>query len=74
MNTKLFSDAMNEIDSKYYEEAMTELQPDRLHLKWWKLHKAAACFAAVMLMGVLSFIMVPRKQTTTFKIIVNMVS
>ena len=55
MNTKLFSDAMNEIDSKYYEEAMTELQPDRLHLKWWKLHKVAACFAAVMLMGVLSF-------------------
>ena len=49
MNTKLFSDAMNEIDSKYYEEAMTELQLDRLHLKWWKLHKAAACFAAVML-------------------------
>ena len=55
MNTKLFSDAMNEIDSKYYEEAMTELQPDRLHLKWWKLHKVAACFATVMLMGVLSF-------------------
>ena len=33
MNTKLSSDAMNEIDSQYYEEAMTELQPDRLHLK-----------------------------------------
>lgn len=55
MNTELFSDAINQIDNKYYEEAMTELQPERLHLKWWKLHKVAACLAAVMLLGVLSF-------------------
>lgn len=55
MNTKLFSDAMNEIDSKYYAEAMTELQSNILHVKWWKLHKAAACFVTVMLIGTLSF-------------------
>lgn len=55
MNTKLFSHAMNEIDSKYYEEAMTELQSNILHVKWWKLHKVAACFATVMLIGMLSF-------------------
>ena len=55
MNAKLFSDAMSEIDSKYYEEAMTVLQPAGLRKKSRGLRRAAACFAAAVLIGAVSF-------------------
>lgn len=55
MNAKLFSDAMDEIDDKYIMEALVERRAKSLHLSWWKFHKVAACFSAIILIAAFSF-------------------
>ena len=57
MIAKKFSDAMSEIDDKYIMEALVERRPSPLHLdlRWWKLHKVAACFSVIILVAVFSF-------------------
>lgn len=55
MNVKLFSEAMNEMDDKYIMEAIVERKPKTFPLGWWKFHKIAACFAAIIFIAVFSF-------------------
>ena len=54
MNTDLFSDAMNEIDPKYVEEALTYRQPVKKHARFpvWTRRCAAACLVCVLGLGV----------------------
>ncbi len=47
MNTKIFSDAMSEIDTKYVDEALGYKKKAQKSI-WAKLGAAAACLAAVM--------------------------
>ena len=46
MNTKIFSDAMSEIDTKYVDEALGYKKKAQKSI-WAKLGAAAACLAAV---------------------------
>lgn len=55
MNTKLFSEAMGQLDSPYIMEALVEHKPKPFRVRWWKFHKIAACIAAVVLMALFSF-------------------
>lgn len=55
MNARLFSEAMSEVDDKYIMEAIAERRPKPSHLGWWKFHKVAACFSAIILIAVFSF-------------------
>lgn len=55
MNTKLFSDAMGEINDKYIMEALEKRKVKPLHFNWWKAHKIAACFTAIILTIAFSF-------------------
>lgn len=55
MNAKLFSDAMDKIDDKYIMEALVVRRAKPLRLGWWKFHKVAACFSAIILIVVFSF-------------------
>ncbi len=54
MNAELFSEAMSEIDARYILEAVTEQKQKPFRLGWWRLHRAAACFAAVLLAAAVS--------------------
>lgn len=48
MNRELFSDAMNEIDSKYVEEALTYQPVKRTVFPVWVKRCAAACLLCVL--------------------------
>ena len=52
MNKELFSDAMNEIDPKYVEEALTYEPAKRLTFHVWARRCAAACLICVLGLGV----------------------
>ena len=52
MNRELFSDAMNEIDSKYVEEALTYKPAKRFVFPVWARRCAAACLICVLGLGV----------------------
>lgn len=51
MNTKNFSDGMNEIDNKYVDEAVNYKKKARQPI-WMKWGTLAACFAVVAFIGV----------------------
>ena len=51
MNAKLFSEAMSEVNDKYYEEALNYKQKAKKPL-WIKLGALAACVAVAVLVGV----------------------
>jgi len=55
MNAKLFSDALSELSDKYIIRAMVKEKSKPALLDWWKRHKIAACFSAVILITALSF-------------------
>lgn len=48
MNRELFSDAMNEIDSKYVEEALTYKPAKRFVFPVWAQRCVAACLICVL--------------------------
>lgn len=50
--SKLYHSITN-VNSQFIEEAQTKVKP--LPLDWWRFHKLAACFAAVILAATLSF-------------------
>ena len=52
MNRELFSDAMNEIDSKYVEEALTYKPAKRFVFPVWARRCVAACLICVLGLGV----------------------
>ena len=52
MNKEIFSDAMNEIDPKYVEEALTYEPAKRLTFPVWVRRCAAACLICVLGLGV----------------------
>ena len=52
MNKEIFSDAMNEIDPKYVEEALTYEPAKRLTFPVWARRCAAACLICVLGLGV----------------------
>ena len=52
MNRELFSDAMNEIDSKYVEEALTYKPAKRFVFPVWAQRCVAACLICVLGLGV----------------------
>lgn len=52
MNKEIFSDAMNEIDPKYVEEALTYEPAKRLTFHVWARRCAAACLICVLGLGV----------------------
>lgn len=52
MNRELFSDAMNEIDSKYVEEALTYKPAKRFVFPVWVQRCVAACLICVLGLGV----------------------
>ena len=55
MNAQKFSDALSLIDDRYIMEALQDRQEWPLHLRWWKFHKAAACFSAAVFAAILLF-------------------
>ena len=55
MNAQKFSDAMSLIDDRYITEALKDRRDRPLHLRWWKFHKAAACFSAAVFAAMLLF-------------------
>ena len=52
MNRELFSDAMNDIDSKYVEEALTYKPAKRFVVPVWAQRCVAACLICVLGLGV----------------------
>ena len=56
MNKEIFSDAMNEIDPKYVEEALTYKPAKRLTFPVWVRRCAAACLICVLGLGVVLLI------------------
>lgn len=52
MNTKMFSEAMGEVDDKYYEEA-ANYQPKRKKSRWVKWGGAAAACLCLAAIGIL---------------------
>ena len=56
MNRELFSDAMNEIDSKYVEEALTYKPAKRFVFPVWAQRCVAACLICVLGLGVVLLI------------------
>ena len=51
MNTKKFSEAMSEVDDKYYVEA-ANYQPKRRKSNWVKWGAVAACLTLVLAIGI----------------------
>ena len=52
MNSKKFSEAMSELDSKYVDEAISYKKKAKKSQFWAKWGAIAACFVAVTVLGV----------------------
>ena len=55
MTTRLFSEALNELNDKYIVEAAQKPQTGPLPLVWWSAHKIAACICAAVFAAAFSF-------------------
>jgi len=55
MNAKLFSDALSEIGDPYIMRALVKRRPKPSSSDWWRCHKIAACFSAIVFIAAVSF-------------------